>query len=150
MEEVSKIAASVLPSLFWEIVAGIGAVAICLWFFFEKRFDKRVKDAQAADDRLIKTLQTTVDTLDSEVVKLKENDIKRGEEIAGLRAENDTLIKVLTGRDDRAKAFYDNFDQTAELIKATHQLTAQLAQNCDRAFSIIIDTKVKVKRKKKA
>lgn len=104
------------------VVSIIGALyVIGLW--------KKGKDNQ--DDRLIKILEGTVNALEKKVddQKKEHDDILSGltkqineltEKVTELESENETLIKVLQGRDEQTQIFYKKAFEAIELGTKTY------------------------------
>lgn len=81
--------------------------------------DKRKKKLDASDDRLITILQTTVTELEKKVNKQTTDIEGLSKKIVALERENETLIKVLQGRDAQTQKFYE---QGFESMKKTDEI----------------------------
>lgn len=84
---------------------GIVAVGFAVIQAYARGFSEteKIKD-QAAKD-LVKILQATVDTLKEEMKVFQQHHIENVKAIAQLKGENDTLLKILQGRDDKYLKF---------------------------------------------
>lgn len=106
---------------------------------------KKGKDDE--DDRLIQTLKETVEALDKKF-KVKEEEwdnqkkewSKRDDElntkidtltrkVGDLEHENETLVKVLQGRDEQTKKFYDQAFESMKVAQSTHEIVVDFASS---------------------
>ncbi len=108
-----------LPNTFLGWVTVIGLVvtgAFALFGVFDKMRRGREDEADENGDRLISILQGTVEQLEKKVNK-QTADI---EELTGkvnlLSKENETLIKILQGKDERTIAIYKKIDEIHERL----------------------------------
>ena len=86
---------------------------------FKKAKDEEEEKENKEEDRLIDILQKTVDTLkdqvgtqkkahDEQITQLQKDVSGLTHQINALKVENQTLIKVLQGRDEKMQKFYEN------------------------------------------
>ena len=120
----------------WSITVGSGIVGIIGigWSAitaYQKGFGKFEVQKDEAADGLVKILQQTVDALQKQVDELKRSHTEQSREISQLRGENNTLMKILQGRDEMAVKFQsegfgafariqtmaDGFEHLAEVLE---------------------------------
>lgn len=103
---------------------------------------KKTKDDE--DDRLIKILKDTVDTLETKVETQKnnyENNVKElnmkidklTKKVDTLDKENNRLVSILQGRDEQTKKFYEQSFESMKLIQQDHNLMVELANDIKKS-----------------
>ena len=98
-----------LPNTFlgWgAILTLIFAGAFSLYGIFDKTRNDRRRSTDMEDDRLINLLQGTVSELEKTVKKQTEDIVHLTEKFNKMSYENETLMKVLQGRDEKTQEFY--------------------------------------------
>lgn len=95
------------------IIVGVFAV----WGLFDKTLRDRRKDAVAAADDVIKALNERVDQLTNRVEELETEQAVHIKQIAELKATNETLTKILQGRDENTIKFQK---EVGDAIKTTN------------------------------
>lgn len=107
---------------------------------------KGKKDGQ--DDRLINILQETVTALekkvdtqkkehDSTVTELTQKIDKLTEKVDHLEQENETLTKVLQGRDEKTQEFYKKAFEAIEIGQKTFNLVKSLSDSNTALLKIL-------------
>lgn len=110
--------------------------------------DKRKKKLDASDDRLINILQTTVSELEKKVNKQTEDIEGLTKKVTALERENETLVKVLQGRDAQTQKFYEQgfesmkktdeiHDGIEELTKVVKTLGESISKNNDMTAEFV-------------
>ncbi len=101
--------------------------------------DKRRKKLDASDDRLIGLLQTTVSELEKKVNKQTDDIESLTKKVTALERENETLVKVLQGRDAQTQKFYEQgfqsmrkTDEIHEGIEALTKVVQKLGESIER------------------
>lgn len=110
----------------------VGGVAV--WGLIDKAMRDRRKDAIDAADDVIVVLKEKVEILEKKVKTLEDEQSVHIKQITELRATNETLTKILQGRDDRTLDFQrvviestQNVAEIHEIVKATEGHLANLA-----------------------
>lgn len=110
--------------------------------------DKKKKTSDATDDRLITLLQTTVTELEKKVNKQSTDIESLTKKVTALERENETLVKVLQGRDAQTQKFYEQgFDSMAKtteihdsmktLIESVKSLGESIVKNNDMTTDFV-------------
>lgn len=86
-------------------VVGVIAVGFSVVKAYSDGFSATEKAKDAASKELVQILQATVETLKEEMKELQSNHIMNVTAIAQLKGENETLLKILQGRDEKYLAF---------------------------------------------
>lgn len=105
-----------------------------------------------SDDRLINILQDTVTALetkvdnqkkehDSTVTELTDKIDKLTDKVDHLEKENETLTKVLQGRDDKTQEFYAKAFEAIEIGNKTFALVKSLADSNTELLKILAQKK---------
>lgn len=81
---------------------GVGFAAIQA---YSSGFSATEKAKDQASQELVKILQATVETLKAEMKEMQQNHIGNVTAIAQLKGENETLLKILQGRDEKYLKF---------------------------------------------
>lgn len=129
------------------LVGGVLAVAVVGLLYVIGLF-KKGKDGE--DDRLIKILQETVETLEKKVDKQKvEHDETVGgltkkidsltEKVDQLERENKTLTEVLQGRDKKTQEFYEKAFKSIEIGEKTYNLVKTMNTNHESLMKLLIE-----------
>lgn len=107
----------------------VGAVAFYgLW---DKTSRDRRKDGNASEDRLIDLLKKTVDELERKMNKQTIDIEELSKKITHLEKENETLVKVLQGRDEQTQTFYKQAVESMKVAAETHDVVSTLAKNIE-------------------
>ena len=86
-------------------IVGLIAVGFSVVKAYSDGFSATEKAKDAASKELVQILQATVETLKEEMKELQSNHIMNVTAIAQLKGENETLLKILQGRDEKYLAF---------------------------------------------
>jgi len=113
----------------------IGIVAI--FGVFDTQFRSRRKVVDGTEDRIILLLQTEVGELIKKVNAQEKEIITLRTEIRTVKTENDTLMKVLQGRDDRAEKFYTQSAESMALSKQTNQIVMALSDDMRNLIAVL-------------
>lgn len=108
----------------------INALAL-LYVMFDKTIRSKKTESDKVDDRLITLLRNSVETLEKRV---KELELAHGinvKEIQDLRTANDTLTKILQGRDEKTQKFQE------EGFKAMERLS-EIQEFLKKSLPIIV------------
>lgn len=106
------------------VIAG----AVAIYGLWDKRARERRADVDGQEDRLIGLLQTTVSELEKRVNQ-QDVDIKLlTKKVTDLEHENETLIKVLQGRDEQTKEYYKQAYKSMKIAEETHNIVTKLAE----------------------
>lgn len=104
------------------VLGAVIAGGIALYGVFDKKSRERRKDENKTEDRVIDLLQKEVEIL-SVKVEQQDRDIKElTKKVSALETENETLVKVLQGRDDMTQKFYKDAYIAMENIKKTYDV----------------------------
>lgn len=104
------------------VLGAVIAGGIALYGVFDKKARERRKDENKTEDRVIDLLQKEVGIL-SKRVEQQDKDIKElTKKVTALETENDTLVRVLQGRDDMTQKFYKDAYIAMENIKKTYDV----------------------------
>lgn len=105
------------------LVAG----GVALYGLWDKSARDRRKQVDDEEDRLIEILSTTVKELEKKVDQ-QDKDIKAlTKKVDDLESENNTLIRVLQGRDEDTKKFYEQAFETMKISRETHAIVVEIA-----------------------
>lgn len=109
----------------------IGSAGLSGYFFFPY---KRA-ETDKANALLIKTLQDTVNALDGrvnqqdETIKVLEENHKKNEaEITTIKAEKETVLKILQGRDEKTISFQEHGFKAMEQTGQMYEMMKSLVQ----------------------
>lgn len=102
------------------------------------------------DDRLIGILQDTVTALEQKVdnqkkehdeilTKLTKEIKDLTDKVADLENENETLVKVLQGRDEQTQVFYKKAFEAIEVGAKTHAVVEQMAKQQTELMKVLIE-----------
>jgi len=132
------------------IILTIGAVLTVVigGFLYVAGLWKNGKDGE--DDRLINILKGTVDALEKKVDEQKKNHdevlTKLTKEIGNLTTkvdnlekENETLTKVLQGRDDQTQVFYKKAFEAMEVAAKTFSLVDTMNKNHTELMKMLVE-----------
>lgn len=86
-------------------IVGVIAVGFSVIKAYSDGFSATEKAKDTASKELVQILQATVETLKEEMKELQSNHIMNVTAIAQLKGENETLLKILQGRDEKYLAF---------------------------------------------
>lgn len=86
-------------------IVGLMAVSFSVIKAYSDGFSSTEKAKDQASKDLVKILQATVETLKEEMKELQTNHISNVTAIAQLKGENETLLKILQGRDEKYLKF---------------------------------------------
>lgn len=86
-------------------IVGVIAVGFSVIKAYSDGFSATEKAKDIASKELVQILQATVETLKEEMKELQSNHIMNVTAIAQLKGENETLLKILQGRDEKYLAF---------------------------------------------
>jgi len=116
----------------WIGVIGVIVVGgVAVWGLIDKTMRDRRKDAIDAADDVIVVLKEKVEILEKKVKTLEDEQGVHIKQITELRATNETLTKILQGRDDKTIEFQrgvtQNVAEIHEIVKATEEHLANLA-----------------------
>lgn len=136
-----------LPSdlMGWVAIIGLGIFgAVAIYGLFDRESRERKKkingDLNGSEDRLIDVLKKTVEELERKVnnqtTELKNLTVK----VEGLERENETLVKVLQGRDDQTKEFYKQAFESMKVVHTIHDSVTTL----ERSIQILADNTSKL------
>lgn len=102
------------------------------------------------DDRLIKILEGTVTALEQKVdnqkkehdeilTKLTKEIKELTVKVTDLENENETLVKVLQGRDEKTQEFYKKAFDAIEVGGKTYMLVEQMNKNHTELMKMLVD-----------
>lgn len=114
-------------------VFGIFAVAA----IFGKGFRQVKDESDRADDRLINLLRSTVDTLDRKVKVLEEEQSKTRLELTRLRTENETMSKILQGRDTSTVEYQKASYESMKLLAETYKVSQETNANVEKLYRLL-------------
>lgn len=107
----------------------VGAFAV--YGIWDKVKRDRQKDTDGTEDRLIDLLKKTVDELEKKVNKQTTDIAELTKKVTHLERENETLVRVLQGRDEQTKEFYKQAFDSMKLAQQTHDVVTTLAKNME-------------------
>lgn len=119
------------------LVVVILGMASGFYFFDRDRRSRRLEEKEA-DSRLVNILQTTVKELDKKVKKQGEKMDELTKEVDTLKHENETLIKVLQGRDEATQEFQRRVLESITISEQTHQLVVKVAEGLTKANETMV------------
>lgn len=120
------------------LIAGvIIAGALAVYGLWDKTARERKKDVDGSEDRLIDLLKQTVDALEKKVDKQTRDLEELTKKVDDLEKENETLVRVLQGRDDKMQEFYKQAFESMKLSRETHDVVTTLAKNMEVTNSAI-------------
>lgn len=122
------------------IIMSVGGIIVVCVIGYTYVMGLLKKNKDGADDRLINILQGTVKALEEKVDKQKEDhdaEVKNlntkidtlTKKVSDLESENETLVKVLQGRDEQTKKFYEAAFESMKTAKETHALVVKMAES---------------------
>lgn len=132
------------------LIISVGAIfgVIVIGGLYALGLFKKTKDGE--DDRLIKILEGTVNALEARVNAQKieyDNNSKElndkidllTEKVDELERENETLVKVLQGRDTQTKDFYKKSFDAMEIAKQTHNAVLEMGNKQTELMKMLIE-----------
>lgn len=132
------------------IIITVGAILTVVigGFLYVAGLWKNGKDGE--DDRLINILKGTVDALEKKVDDQKKNhdevltkltrEIKDlTKKVDDLENENQTLVKVLQGRDDQTQIFYKKAFEAMEVAARTFTLVETMNKNHTELMKMLVE-----------
>ena len=120
----------------------VGAIIVTLgvaagFYALDAYKSKKREEINQTEDRLIELLKKTVEELETKV-KQQDSDIRSlTEKVDGLKRENDFLVKVLQGRDERMEKFYLEATESMKITADTNQLVVTMSGNVARLCEIL-------------
>lgn len=102
----------------------VGGLAV--WGLIDRQLRDRRKDALDAADGLINTLQETIDELKGRVKDLEDEHKEHTRQIGEMKATNDTLTKILQGRDENTVAFQHKVLEATGTAKETNGIVKKM------------------------
>ena len=137
---------SSLPGIVLSAGSILGVIAIGI--LFVAGVWKKGKDGE--DDRLINILKSTVDTLEKKVDDQKKNhdeilsNLTKNihdltVKVDNLERENETLTKVLQGRDEQTQNFYKKAFDAMEVANKTLILVETMNKNHTELMKMLVD-----------
>lgn len=105
----------------------LGGVAI--YGLVDKTMRDRRKDVNAAADDLVGILSKTVEELKAKVGEMEKDLEKTNIAITELKKENETLVKVLQGRDDATLKFQQEVLEAVQLGEETNRFVKEMAES---------------------
>jgi len=116
-------------------IAGIIAITFAAIQAYSLGYSKTEKQKDQASKELVKILQATVETLQSEVKALHLMHLENTKEISKLGGENETLLKILQGRDDAYLRFQQEGFTAFKRIEENHETTAKLFELLEKTLT---------------
>lgn len=117
-----------IGSIIIVITLAIGG-GLAVYGIWDKVRRDRQKDTDGSEDRLIDLLQKTVNELEKKVNQ-QTADIKViTTKMQHLEKENETLVRVLQGRDDATQQFYRQMLESIKVTQSTHDTVTTLAKS---------------------
>lgn len=110
---------------------------VAAFYYFDKERRRRAKEADAADDRLIKLLQETIKELQGKVTVLERWKEVTEERMTALKMENSNLVKILQGRDDNTREYQQKALRAMELVENTNGNVQKLMELMEKHLDII-------------
>lgn len=110
---------------------------VAAFYYFDKERRRRAKEADAADDRLIKLLQETIKELQGKVTVLERWKEVAEERMTALKMENSNLVKILQGRDDNTREYQQKALRAMELVENTNGNVQKLMELMEKHLDII-------------
>jgi hypothetical protein len=95
------------------------------------------RNKDGADDRLIKILKETVDTLEKRVTKQDEDIRGLTKTVTELKTTNETLTKVLQGRDDTTLTFQREVLRAVGIGVETNEIAKRNEKSLGKLIDII-------------
>ena len=122
--DLSLLPGWVIPASGW--VVGIIAVGFSAIQAFSKGFSATEHAKDQASKELVTILQATVETLKAEMKEVQGHHLENVQAIAKLRGENETLVKILQGRDETYLKFQQEGFAAFKRIEDNHNITVRL------------------------
>ncbi len=97
-------------------------------------FSKTEKLKDKASSELIELLQKTVDALKNEVGDLQKAHLENVKEISRMRGENETLTKILQGRDDATVRFQQEGFKAYQAIYQNGEALVKMVMLLEKHF----------------
>jgi regulator of replication initiation timing len=114
------------------IMTTVASVFANIGLIIYNLFSKTEKAKDAASTELVALLQTTVNTLKTQLDDLQKSHIENVKETSRLRGENETLTKILQGRDEATIKFQQQGLVAFETIAKSTLFFEKLAGTLDR------------------
>lgn len=126
----------------WLSFAGFVVMgALALYGNFDSRKRERQKDENATEDRVINLLKQEVEQLTKKVGEQGKDIEKLTTKVTALERENETLVKVLQGRDEQTQKFYSDayvamkeIGEIGSIAKTNNELIQKLVITLDAYF----------------
>ncbi len=107
------------------VAVAISVVVMAVYTFF----NKKKKDDVDAEDRLIDILKKTVDELSTKVDGQGKEIVELREAITDLESENEKLVEILQGRDEKTQEFYRQAFEAFKVMQDTQATVKALSQS---------------------
>lgn len=120
---------SILPHTLLQWAGALGVIVLGVFFIlgiWDKKTKEKRKEVEGSSDRLVLILQETVDELEKKVNKQSKDIEVLGQKIEALEKENEILIKVLQGRDEKTQEFYAKAFPAIETLNKTFKIIERL------------------------
>jgi len=111
---------------------GVGFAAIQA---YSNGFSATEKAKDQASQDLVKILQATVETLKAEMKEMQNNHIGNVTAIAQLKGENETLLKILQGRDEKYLKFQQDGFAAFKRVENTEKNIERLVGLLERKLT---------------
>lgn len=118
------------------ITAIVVSMVIGFLYAFGKGTKKNQKDTEDAEDRLAVILKGTVDLLEKKVDEQRKQLDANTEEIKRLSTENETMTRIMQGKDKRSEELYTLAEQNAVNIKNLYSLLERHMGLVEKALNI--------------
>ncbi len=117
------------------VAGAIGIVVVGIFSvlsMIDRQGKRKREESDAADDRLVSILKGTVAELREKVDGLSNQLGEQAKKILKLETENNTLTRVLQGRDADMKSLYENANATKKFTEENRKLLLGVNKNVER------------------
>ena len=120
---------SMLPNTLLQWAGAVAIIIIGVFFvlgIWDKTAKEKRKQIDGSEDRLIEILQKTVNEMEKKVEKQSADLELLTHKVEALEKENEVLIKVLQGRDEKTQEFYAKAFPAIDTINKSLQIIEKI------------------------
>ncbi len=133
-----------LPTTLFGWISFLTLISLGIFTIFDKGLSKRREESEKVSNRLVDYLQTTVNSLDTEMKSLKTQQQENILKLTKVTSENELLTKLVQGRDETTQQFqregFEAIKRSEEIlatVKTTNELVKVANANIEKLYRAI-------------
>lgn len=133
-----------LPTTLLGWISALTVLGLGIFTLFDKGLSKKREESEKVSNRLVDYLQTTVQSLDTEVKSLKTQQQENIVKLTKVTSENELLTKLVQGRDETTQQFQKQgfeairrSEEILALVKTTNELVKLANANIEKLYRAI-------------